>query len=270
VAGEFRAFLHQASRRYRNIRREECNVSLIELTDRILPALDPDLSKYALERLERRGLKVHLETSVERVESDHVLLSSGEEMNAHTVIWCAGIAPPSILGSLDLPVDRLGYLLCEPDMRIRGRDNIWGIGDCAVNLDAEGISQPATAQHAVREGVQLARNLDRVLRGRPAAPFVYSPIGALAGLGCRTGVAKVFGVKISGFAAWFLWRAVYLLKMPGWARRLRVALDWTADLLFPRDYVTLGIRRKESPSSMEPEGRGKSAGREGDERPIRE
>ena len=103
---------------------------------------------------------------------------------------------------------------------------------------------PATAQHAVREGLQLAKNLAATLKGRPTRPLNYRSPGALAALGCRKGVARIFGIKVAGFWAWFLWRSVYLMKMPGWARRLRVALDWTLDLFFPKDYVELGLRRR--------------------------
>ena len=110
-----------------------------------------------------------------------------------------------------------------------------------------GAAYPATAQVALRAGRHAAANIRRALRGAPTLPFAYASQGSLAALGCRTGVAEVFGVKLSGFAAWFLWRTVYLLKMPGWSRRARVALDWTADLHFSRDFVQLGVHRPRAP-----------------------
>ena len=121
---------------------------------------------------------------------------------------------------------------------------MWAIGDCAVNPDPEGKPYPATAQYAVGQGKHLARNLVRVLQNEPTIPCKISFQGALAALGCRTAVAKIFGIKLSGFIAWFLWRTVYLFKMPGISRRIRVALDWTMGLLFKRDYVQLGVHRK--------------------------
>ncbi|GAB4315758.1 MAG: FAD-dependent oxidoreductase [Candidatus Zixiibacteriota bacterium] len=243
VAGEFHDFLREASRRYRNVRATDCNVTLVELSDRILTAVDPDLSDYAIKKMRDRGMRVELNTTVTQVAEDHVVLQTGERLGTSTTIWCAGIAAPPIVQTTTLPTDKLGYILCEPDLRVRGTDNVWAIGDCAVNIDPDGTVYPPTAQHAVREGQHLARNLAAVRQGKSTTPLRYSSAGALAALGCRTGVAKVFGIKLSGFAAWFLWRTVYLLKMPGWSRRVRVALDWMMDLLFRRDYVELGLHR---------------------------
>ncbi len=243
VAGEFLIFLRRASRFYRNVRSQDCRVTLIEISDRTLAPLGEDLSRYATRQLRSMGVDVRLNSSVEEIGSRAVRLTGGDVLSSSTVIWCAGIAPPPLLERLDLPVDDLGYLLCEPDLRVKGQDRIWGIGDCAVNPAPDGSPYPATAQHAVAEGQHLAESLARVLRGREPTPFVYRTLGSLAALGCRTGVARVMGVKLSGFAAWFLWRTIYLMKMPGWSRRLRIALDWTADLFFRRDYVQLGIHR---------------------------
>lgn len=237
VAGEFDVFLREASRYYKNVHAGECTITLVERADRILSALDRDLSEYAVEHMKRRGIKIRLQTTVESLDTEHVLLSSGEVLPTHTVVWCAGIAPNPLIGKLSLPVDDRGYILCERDLRVRGFQNVWAIGDCAVNTDREGHPYPATAQHAVGQAQHLAHNLVTALKGGSALPCDIRSRGALAGLGCRTAVAKIFGLKLAGFPAWFVWRTVYLLKMPGWARRIRVALDWAMNLLFPRDYV---------------------------------
>ena len=245
TAGEFDVFLRQGARQCRRVRPEDCGVTLVEVADRILPALDPDLSDYARRHMERRGIEIRLRTSVREIHADRVVLEGGEVLPASTVIWCAGIAPPPLLERLDLPLDERGYVLCERDLRVRGRDDVWAIGDCAVNPDAEGRPYPATAQHAVRQGVHLARNLSRSLSGTSPQPFDYTALGSIVALGCRSGVAKVFGVKLAGFPAWWLFRSVYLMKMPGLSRKARVALDWTLELLFPRDFVQLGVHRPE-------------------------
>jgi NADH dehydrogenase len=112
-----------------------------------------------------------------------------------------------------------------------------------VNPGPDGRAYPATAQHAVREGKHVARNIARVLDGKPTKPMAYRTVGTTAAIGCRTAVAEVFGIKVSGFPAWFLWRTLYLFKMPGMARRARLAADWTLDLLFKREFVQLGIHR---------------------------
>jgi NADH dehydrogenase len=142
-----------------------------------------------------------------------------------------------------LPVDERGSIECERDLRVRGFDQVWSIGDGAVNRNVQGRPYPATAQHAVMEAQHLAKNIQRVLRGRPTEPCDIKTTGSLAALSCRTAVADVRGVKIVGSAAWWLWRTVYLLKMPGWGRRLRIAADWTLDLLPRRELVQLGVHR---------------------------
>lgn len=243
IAGELQVFLRRAARLYRNLRPADCNVTLVELQSRILPALDEELAEFARGHLARRGMDVRLKTSVAEIQADFVKLNTGETLPSRTVIWCAGIAPNPLLGSLGLPTDARGYLNCERDLRVRGFDSVWGIGDCAVNLGPDGNAYPATAQHAVRQGAHLADNIARSLRGEALRPCDIVSQGSLAALGCRTGVAKVFGIRLAGFAAWFLWRTVYLMKMPGWPRRFRVALDWTLDLLFARDFVQLGVHR---------------------------
>ncbi|MBP7149632.1 MAG: NAD(P)/FAD-dependent oxidoreductase [Acidobacteria bacterium] len=252
VAGEFDVFLKDAARRYGMLAPEDCQVTLVEMADRILPALDRDLAAYATRQLRGRGVDVRLERTVREISRDRVTLSDGEVLSARTVIWTAGIAANPLYRRLHLPMDERGYVLCEPDLRVLGFDNVWGIGDCAVNPDPDDRPYPATAQHAVQEGRHLADNLARVLRGRHTRPFVYRSKGTLAALGCRTGVARVFGFKLSGFAAWFLWRTVYLMKMPGWRRRARVAADWTLSLFSRSEVVQLGVHRAAVRS--EPEG----------------
>jgi NADH dehydrogenase len=243
VAGEFDMFLRRACRRYRHVAADDVTVTLVEISDRILRALDEDLSDYATSHLRTRGVDVLLQTTVREIDRGRVTLDDGRTLDAHTVIWCAGIDQNPVVRRWGLPADDLGYVLCERDLRVRGMEIVWAIGDGAVNIDADGNNYPATAQHAVRQGRHLARNLVAVLRGRPAAPCDIRSKGAVAALGCRTGVAKVYGIKLSGFAAWWLWRSVYLMKMPTLARKVRVMLDWTIDLLFSRDVVQLGVHR---------------------------
>jgi len=244
VGGEFHVFMRQACADYPNLDPAECAVSLIEISDRILPALENDLSDFAARKMADWGIEILLDTSVRSVDAGGVTLDSGRRLETRTTIWCAGIAPNRLIADLPTPTDGLGYILCETDLRVVGFDNLWAIGDCAVNVDPEGNSYPATAQHAVRQGKHLARNLLRVTAGDRPRRFVYNSLGSLAALGCRTGVAKILGIKLSGFGAWFLWRTVYLLKMPGFGRKVRVAIDWALDLLFRRDFVTSGRAAK--------------------------
>jgi len=199
--------------------------------------------------MRERGIVIRTGETVEGIGPTSADLSNGERLDTRTVIWCAGVAPNPLVAGSGLPVDDQGYVDCQRDLRVTGLENVWAIGDCAVNRDADGTPYPATAQHAVQQGAQAARNLQHVLCGRPTEPCDVKSRGSLAALGCRSGVASVFGINVSGFAAWWLWRTVYLLKMPGWGRRLRIAADWTLDLLSRRDFVQLGVHRMASRAS---------------------
>jgi NADH dehydrogenase len=126
---------------------------------------------------------------------------------------------------------------------VKGHDNVWGIGDCSVNPDAGGKGYPATAQAAIREGAGVALNLARAVRGQSTYPIDIVNQGALAAFGRFDAVAKIFNFKFTGFVAWFLWRTVYLLKMPGLGRKVRVAADWTLALLTRREFAEMGIHK---------------------------
>jgi NADH:ubiquinone reductase (H+-translocating) len=244
VAGELEDLMREAVQRYPGLDREDVRITLVDRGRRILSELDLRLSRYAMENLRQRGVHIRLRDTVVEVGARHARFQNGETVSTETVIWTAGIAPPPVVSQLKVPVDERGYILCERDLRVRGFENVWAIGDAAVNIDGRGRPYPATAQHAVRQGAACARNIVRVLRGKAAQPCDIRSRGTLAALGRRTGVAEVFGLRFSGFVAWWLWRTVYLFKMPGVGRKVRVVLEWTVELFSRRDHVQLGIRRE--------------------------
>lgn len=252
VAGELDVFLKQACKQYKRVHPGDFRVTLIDIADRILPALDSDLSDFAAYSLKRRGLDILLSTSVAETDGKQIRLETGETLSAQTLVWCAGIEPNPLISSLDVPTDERGYILCDDDLRVQGMDSVWAIGDCAVNRAPDGKPYPATAQHAVGQARVAAQNIVRTLRGKPTEACTLSSKGVLAALGCRTAVARIFGIKLSGFWAWFVWRTLYLFKMPGWSRRIRVALDWTLGLLFKRNVVQLGVHRKPQTTATKP------------------
>jgi NADH dehydrogenase len=129
-------------------------------------------------------------------------------------------------------------VLVDETLAVRGWPGVWALGDCAVVPDRRtGKPHPPTAQHALREAKTVAVNVAATLRGRPRRPFEFRTIGQLAAIGRRTGVARVFGVNFSGFLAWWLWRTIYLSKLPRFEKKCRVAIDWTLDLIFAKDFV---------------------------------
>src|SRR5262249_50834999 len=125
-------------------------------------------------------------------------------------------------------------------MAVKSLSGVWAVGDSAAIPDVvTGGTCPPTAQYALRQGRRLADNIVATIAGRESEPFCFKALGLLAGLGRRSAVAEIFGLRFSGFFAWWLWRTIYLMKLPGAERKLRVAIDWTLDLFFDRDIVYL-------------------------------
>lgn len=243
-AGEYQHFLEDASKAYPNVSVHDIQVVLVEMADRILGALEPELADYAHRHLARRGLEIRTKTSIKEVGEHYVVLSDGQRLESDTTVWCAGIAPNAILEDVAaLPRNHLGYISCGKDLQVMGHSNVWAIGDIATVLDSEGNPYPATAQNATREGTLCADNVIRAIAGEQTEEFRYNSLGSLAAIGCRTAVAKVMGIKLAGFPAWFMYRTIYLFKMPGIGRRIRIIMDWTTDLFLRAEPVQLGIRR---------------------------
>ncbi len=226
---------------FSRLSREDMRWVLIEATDRILPVVEPKLSVYALTELRRRGIKVYLNTTLESAEDCHLQLSNGEEFDAQTIVWTAGIMPNPIVGELGLPTDDMGRLPVDEHLRVKGYNDVWAAGDCAAvpDLVSDGTCPP-TAQHALRQGRRLGENLAAVIRGAEPEPFRYRTLGQMVTLGEHKAVAQVFGRPISGFLPWFMRRGYYAWNIPTWNRSVRVLVDWTVGLAFRRDIVHLG------------------------------
>jgi NADH dehydrogenase len=237
---ELNDFVCGARRYYPSIAPEDVRVVLIHSGNRILPEVSESLSGYALKKLRSRGIEVMLKTRVLGCTAGTVQLSSGEELPAGTFVWAAGTAPSPILDRLELPRTKGGRIDVDATMAVKGLPGVWAVGDSAAIPDlVTGGLCPPTAQYAMRQGKLLAKNIAGQIRGEPPQWFKFKALGLLAGLGRRSAVAEIFGLKFSGFIAWWLWRTIYLMKLPGLERKLRVAIDWTLDLFFPRDIVYL-------------------------------
>lgn len=245
AAGEFNSFLREATVHYPNVNASDIKVVIVQHADRILEMVDESLSRKATDTLTRAGIEIRVSNSVKEFFADHIILQNGDRIETQTTIWVAGVAPPDSMESLALAKTSRGYLDCEADLRVKESDHIWAIGDCASNPDPSGNPYPPTAQHALREGKMAAENLIRVLRGESTKPLVYKTKGSMASIGGKRAIAKIFGFHLAGFPAYFLWRSVYLMLMPGIGRKIRVAMDWTVDLFFARDYSQLGYHQAE-------------------------
>ena len=198
-----------------------------------------------------RGVTLRLNTRIVKAGEDRVELSDGTRLQTKTLIWTAGTAPNPLLACLPCAMER-GRTRVNEYLEVPEWEGVWAVGDCACAYDSStGKPYLPTAQHAIRQTKILAGNLTATLHGGKKRPFLFSTIGLMASLGRRTGVARVFGINFSGFPARFLWRTIYLSKLPRFEKKVRVALDWTLDLLFSKDIVQFLTLRSTTPKPMD-------------------
>jgi NADH dehydrogenase len=239
TVGAMNDFLRDAIRYYPELDPAMLRVVLVHPGKVVLPELGERLGRYAQQKLTRRGVEVRTEARVEGYQDDVVTLAPGEGIGANTVVWTAGVTPAAAIASL--PVEKVkGRVKVNEFLEVAGYGgSVWAVGDCAAVPDGRGGLQPPTAQHGLREAVAAAKNIEAAVDGTAKRPFRFSTLGQLASIGHYSGVAEVFGIRFSGFVAWWLWRSVYLAKLPGIAKKLRVAISWSLDLLFAREIEQL-------------------------------
>ncbi|ONI71742.1 NADH dehydrogenase [Kribbella sp. ALI-6-A] len=232
-----------ATRYYDNIQPEDMRWVLVEATNRILPEVGPELGQYTVEQLRKRNMDVKLETRLESCEKGRVVLSDGEEFDADTIVWTAGVKANPALARTDFPLDERGRIKCLPNLRIEGLDDAWSAGDNAAVPDLTsdtGAYCAPNAQHAVRQARRLAANILRVVDGKEPQDYEHKYVGSVASLGLHKGVAQLYGVKVKGWPAWFLHRTYHVSRVPTFNRKARVILDWTLALFFRREVTSLG------------------------------
>ncbi len=251
VAAELADLLRTARRTFPSLPQPQ--VILVHSRAGVLPGFGPRLARYATRKLGRAGVRLVLGRRLVRVQADRVELDDGSAIPAATVVSTVGNAPHPIGARLAGSTEAGGWIRPDRTFAVPGLERVWALGDCASILDPRtGRPMPATAQHAVREGPHLARNILAVLAGQAPRPFDYGQQGMLVSLGRFRGVGEIRGIKVSGFVAWFLWRSYYLLRLPSLDRRLRVALDWTLELFFAHDVVEINMRRSRTRPGEEP------------------
>jgi NADH dehydrogenase len=240
VVAELNDFVRGVAKTYRGIDPSEIRVVLLHSGDRILPEMAEGLALYAQKLLAARGVDIRLHTRLAAATSEEAVLASGERIMTKTLVSTVPSSPHPVVEALDLPKTK-GKLVVTPYLDVEGADGVWALGDCALVPAPDGGYAPPTAQHAIREGKTVAHNIVAAIRGGERKTFDFTGLGKMGALGHRSAVAEVFGVKLSGFVAWWMWRTIYLMKLPGWGRRLKVATSWTLDLLLPADLVELKL-----------------------------
>jgi len=241
VAAELNDFVRDVARNYRGIDPAEIRVVLVHSQDRILPEVSEKLALFAQKILIKRGVEIKLRTRLEAATGEEAILAGGEMIPTRTLVSTVPSSPHPLLESLDLAKGKGGRLIADASLAVQGSDSVWVLGDCAQIPRKDGGFAPPTAQHAIRQAKTAASNIVAAIRGGSKSEFAFGGLGKMGALGHHSAVAEIMGVNISGFLAWWMWRTIYLMKLPGWGRRLKVATSWTLDLLLPADLIELKL-----------------------------
>lgn len=241
VAAELNDFVRNLVKNYSAIDKNMVRVVLVHSQQRLMEReLSENLGKYSAKILQKRGVEIRFGQHLTSASPNEAIIDGKESIKAKTVISTVPSSPNPLLEKLPLPMER-GKIKTNACMLVDGYENVWAIGDCAhIPLgDGSGFCPP-TAQFAMREGKTLAKNIVAKIEGKPLSPFNFKCIGMLGALGHHRAVAEFFGkVKISGFFAWLMWRAIYWIKLPGFDRKLKVAFSWFLDMIIPIESVQL-------------------------------
>jgi NADH dehydrogenase len=250
VAGHIADLMRTIRRFYPELKNDPPRVVLLHKGERLLPELNhKSLSTFTLHKLRKNKIDVRLHTAAQKATSAAVELTSGERIETGMIVCTVGTAAHPLIKGLGLPLEK-GRLETDPDMRVKGIANLWTLGDCSFVPNAyNGRPCPATAQFAIEQARQMAKNIERVSRGAETRPFNFRPRGMLASIGHRNAVAEIYGIRLSGFFAWFLWRGIYLSKLPTLSRKIAVALGWACSIPFPPNIVQLRLTPKPQPKA---------------------
>jgi NADH dehydrogenase len=246
--GELLSLAKALVRRYPELSPGELSFHLGEAQPRILPEVTDKPGEWVVRSLEKRGGQVHLNAQLLSAKDGQVRLSTGAEFDSELIVWAAGnAANPMVHNHTDLPIDQRGMLVVRPDLRV-GTDaapvpDAWGAGDDAAIPDLAvgrpGASTVPNAQHAVRQGKLLARNLIATLRGNAPKPYVHHSLGVVATLGLGRGIFQFRRLVVKGFPAWLMHRGYHVLAVPTWERKIRVLAVWATAVPLGRDIVSL-------------------------------
>jgi len=239
TTAELDVFLRRAAKLYNRFGPKDIRIVLIDGGPRVLPDLRQRLGQITSNTLERRGVEILLDVFVKAADANGIDLADGSRIETKTIVWAGGVAPSPLVAALPCANER-GKIDADATFAVPSHPGVWAIGDCATIRPAGGgAPYPPTAQHAVRMGPLAADNILAVIDGKQPRPFNYAMKGQMANLGEHQAVAMFGGLQVAGFPAWWIWRTYYLMRLPTLDRKVRVGIDWTLDLIFPRDVVKL-------------------------------
>lgn len=245
TAGEIHDLLLVSRKFFQNIAKEDISVTIVHGRDQLLPEIGPSLRDFTKKKMEAAGIKVLLNARCALATPEGVGLGDGTFLKGGTVVCTIGSTPSPVVLRMKAEKEK-GRLKTEPDMRLKGQKNAWAIGDCADIINAyDQKPSPPTGQFAERQGRQCAMNVARALRGEATRPFSFKVLGQLCAIGGHKAVAELMGFKISGVIAWFLWRSIYLMKLPSFSRKVKVGFDWAWQIFFSRDLAHLRANETE-------------------------
>jgi NADH dehydrogenase len=239
---ELQDFAADAIERYPRCRTQGMRWILVEATERVMPEVSPDLAEFAVRELRGRGIEIRTETTLEELTATAARLSDGESVTTRTCVWTAGVRPHPVVERLGLPLEDNGRIAVDETMKVKGRANVWAIGDVAAVPDPAKRDAPCppTGQHALRQGRRVGRNVAATLGTGRVRKFSYKTLGVFVDMGQGEAVAETLGIRWRGRPAWVLARSYHLAMMPGVKRRLRLLVDWNVQLAFGRDLSELG------------------------------
>lgn len=241
VCAELNDFVREVAAQYRGIDASEIRVVLVHSQDRILPEMSEKLAAFAQKILRGRGVEILLNARLSAATGEAALLADGSVIQTKTIVSTVPSSPHPLVEAATLPKTKNGRIEVDATLAVKGSDHLWAVGDCGLIPAPGGGFAPPTAQHATRQASVAAANIVARMRGGEQRSFAFKGLGKMGSLGHRMAVAEVFGVPISGFFAWFLWRTIYLMKVPGWGRRLKIAASWTFDIFLPAELVQLRL-----------------------------
>jgi NADH dehydrogenase len=205
--------------------------------------MSEELGQFALENLGRSGVEIILNSRVVGASKSSVKLKDGNEILTNTIIWSGGVAPASLVSNLVCTHDsKSGRIIVDKYLEVPKYKGVFAHGDCAFIIDPNtGNPYPPTAQHAIREGAVVAKNILAEIEEKPEKKeaFDYKTKGMMASIGKRTGVGNLLGIHVHGFLAWWIWRNYYLANLPTLQKKIRVLVDWIIDIFFRRDVTML-------------------------------